>query len=194
MARTASTMMALGTSAPDFILPDVRTGTLVRRGDFAGKPMVVAFICNHCPYVKHIRSVFAQVAADYLGRGMAIVAISSNDAVAYPADGPQAMAQEAQDAGYRFPYLYDESQAVAKAYRAACTPDFFLFDAQHRLVYRGQFDGSRPKETAPVPVTGADLRAAMDAVLAGRQPIAEQKPSIGCNIKWKSGQEPDYAR
>ena len=152
--------------------------------------LLVMFICNHCPYVKHIRSGLAQLGRDYQSRGAAIVAISANDAANYPEDGPARMREEARVAGYTFPYLHDETQAVAKAYRAACTPDFFLFDHTRKLVYRGQFDDSRPGNG--VPVTGKDLRAALDAVLACRPVPADQKPSIGCNIKWKAGNEPDY--
>ncbi len=151
---------------------------------------MVAFICNHCPFVKHLRTAFAQFAREYQARGVAVVAINSNDIEAYPQDGPQGMAEEAQSAGYTFPYLLDATQEVAKAYKAACTPDFFLFDGQRRLAYRGQFDASRPGNG--VPVTGSDLRAACDAVLSGAPVSAEQKPSIGCNIKWKPGNEPDY--
>lgn len=193
MALTPSTMLPLGTTAPDFGLPDTVGGRTVRLADFAGKPaLLVAFLCNHCPYVKHVRAGLAALGRDYLPKGVAIVAISSNDATHYPADAPDLMKAEARDAGYPFPYLYDETQSVARAYRAACTPDFFLFDASMRLVYRGQMDGSRPGNG--LPVTGADLRAALDAVLAGRSPAAEQRPSMGCNIKWKPGQEPDYGR
>ncbi|HLP78619.1 MAG TPA: thioredoxin family protein, partial [Candidatus Paceibacterota bacterium] len=150
----------------------------------------VMFICNHCPYVKHIRSGLAQLGRDYLPKDAAIVAISSNDAKNYPQDGPAQMKAEAKAAGYTFPYLYDESQAVAKAYHAACTPDFYVFDKDHRLVYRGQFDDSRPGNG--LPATGKDLREALDAVLAGKPVSSSQKPSIGCNIKWKSGNEPEY--
>jgi len=182
-------MLPLGTAAPDFRLPDTN-GKLVAPADFAGKPLVVMFLCNHCPYVKHIRAALAQLARDFLPRGAAIVGISSNDVVNYPQDGPREMAKEAKEAGYLFPYLYDETQSVAKAYRAACTPDFFLFAADHRLAYRGQFDDSRPGNGRPV--TGKDLRAALDAVLAGREPLPTQTPSIGCNIKWKLGNAPDY--
>jgi peroxiredoxin len=182
-------MLPLGTAAPDFSLPDT-SGKMVRPADFKGRPLVVMFICNHCPYVKHIRAGLAQLGRDYQPRGAAIVGISSNDAANYPADGPEQMKTEAKAAGYTFPYLYDETQAVAKDYRAACTPDFYLFDKDHRLVYRGQFDDSRPGNG--LPVTGKDLRAALDAVLAGRPVPATQKPSIGCNIKWKAGNEPDY--
>jgi thiol-disulfide isomerase/thioredoxin len=185
-----STMLALGTSAPDFSLSDHagRTWQLAQLG--SGRPLVVAFICNHCPFVRHIRAEFARFAREYATRGVAVVAIASNDIEAYPQDGPAGMAEEAKSAGYDFPYLLDESQAVAKAYRAACTPDFFLFDDQRRLAYRGQFDASRPGNGAAV--TGADLRAACDAVLGGRTPSADQKPSVGCNIKWKKGNEPEY--
>lgn len=182
-------MLPLGTVAPDFQLPDV-SGKTISLADFKGKPLVVMFICNHCPYVKHIRAGLAQLGRDYLPKGAAIVAISSNDVGGYPQDGPELMKTEAKDAGYEFPYLYDATQAVAKAYRAACTPDFFVFDKDHRLAYRGQFDDSRPKNG--LPVTGKDLREALDAVLAGKPTLANQKPSIGCNIKWKPGNEPDY--
>lgn len=191
MALTPSTMLPLGTPAPDFRLPDP-SGKLVARADFQAAPaLLVMFLCNHCPYVRHLRAGLAQLGRDYLPRGVAIVAISANDVASYPEDSPAKMAAEARAAGYPFPYLYDESQAVAKSYRAACTPDFFLFDQERRLVYRGQFDGSRPGNG--VPVTGADLRAALDAVLAGRPVPPDQQPSLGCNIKWKPGNEPDYA-
>lgn len=180
---TPSTMLPLGTPAPDFRLPDTE-GRIVRLGDFAAAPaLVVMFICNHCPFVQHIRGALAQFGRDCQARGAAAVAISANDVAQYPQDGPAAMQVEAQREGYTFPYLYDESQAVARAYQAACTPDFFLFDAARRLVYRGQFDDSRPGNS--VPVTGADLRAAVEATLAGRPVAGEQRPSIGCNIKWK---------
>ena len=181
MAKTASKMGPLGSPAPDFSLPDVH-GQIVRRDDAAGRPMVVAFICNHCPFVIHLRAGLRDFGRD-LSPLLTLVAINSNDPVAHPADAPAAMAIEAAAAGYTFPYLFDASQAVARAYGAACTPDFFLFDASHHLRYRGQFDGSRPGNA--VPVTGADLRAACTAVLAG-QPVAEpQRPSLGCNIKWR---------
>lgn len=183
-------MLPLGTKAPEFRLPDT-TGKLVSTADFKKSPaLLVVFMCNHCPYVKHIRAGLAQLARDYLPRGLAMVGISSNDVANYPADSPQKMADEAKAAGYIFPYLYDESQAVAKTYRAACTPDFYLFDQDQRLVYRGQFDDSRPGNG--VPVTGKDLRAALDAVLAGKPVSSSQQPSIGCNIKWKPGSEPAY--
>jgi thiol-disulfide isomerase/thioredoxin len=187
-----STMLPLGTPAPDFRLP-TPDGRLVGRDDVADAPaLLVMFICNHCPYVKHIRSGLAAFARDYRPRGLAIVAINSNDVASYPDDRPEKMAEEARAAGYPFPYLYDETQAVAKAYRAACTPDFFLFDRERRLVYRGQFDDSRPGNDRPV--TGRDLRAAADAVLAGRAVAEDQRPSIGCNIKWKAGAAPEYFR
>ena len=190
MARTPSTMLELGTPAPGFSLPDF-DGRVHALADFAASPaLLVAFICSHCPFVKHLRSEFAAMAREYQPRGLAVVAINSNDVEAYPQDGPDGMRAEAVQSGYAFPYLLDASQAVAKAYRAACTPDFFLFDAQRRLVYRGQFDDSRPGNGRPV--TGADLRAAIDATLAGRAPAAEQQPSLGCNIKWRKGNEPDY--
>lgn len=178
-------MLPLGTTAPDFHLPDT-SGRTVALADFKDKPaLLVVFMCNHCPYVKHLRAGLAQLARDYAPRSVAIVSINSNDVTNYPEDSPAKMAAEVKSAGYIFPYLYDESQAVAKAYRAACTPDFFLFDRGRRLVYRGQFDDSRPGNG--VPVTGKDLRAALDAVLAGKPPSTFQSPSIGCNIKWKRG-------
>lgn len=191
MALTPSTMLELGTPAPDFSLPDTVSGTTVSLKDFDGRPaLLVAFICNHCPYVKHIADAFAAFAKEYQDRGLAVVAISSNDPGHREEDGPDFMAREAEARGYTFPYLFDESQAVAKAYRAACTPDFFLFDGDRRLVYRGQFDDSRPGND--LPVSGRDMRDAVDAVLAGKPLGPEQKPSIGCNIKWKPGNEPDY--
>ncbi len=190
MAETPSTMLALGTEMPAFRLCDP-SGQWVSSDDFKDAPgFLVAFICNHCPYVKHIRSHFAQLAREYQAKGVAIVGISSNDVKAYPEDSPEMMAKENTSVGYSFPYLYDETQEVAKAYRAACTPDFYLFDRGRRLVYRGQMDDSRPGNNRPV--TGADLRAALDAVLAGKPASAEQKPSVGCNIKWKPGNEPNY--
>ena len=190
MAKTPSTMAPLGTKAPDFRLPDP-SGDFVSRDDFAQAPaLLVVFLCNHCPYVKHVRSGLAGFAREYRQRGLAIVGISANDVASYPDDSPQKMAEEVVSAGYCFPYLYDESQSVAKAYGAACTPDFFVFDGERRLVYRGQFDASRPGND--VPVTGLDLRAACDAVLARRPVASEQRPSIGCNIKWKPGNAPAY--
>jgi len=185
-------MLPLGTPAPDFKLPDA-SGKTVALADFqSASALLVMFICNHCPYVKHIRSELAQVGREYQPRGAAIVAINSNDAIAYPDDSPAKMLAESKDAGYSFPYLVDATQAVAKAYRAACTPDFFLFDKDRKLVYRGQFDDSRPRVENILPVTGKDLRAALDAVLAGKPVPADQKASLGCNIKWKPGSEPDY--
>jgi peroxiredoxin len=190
MVKTASTMLALGTKAPDFSLPNI-DGRVVSLSDFDGKDaLVVIFLCNHCPFVKHIADRLAQVAAEYQNRGVAFVGISSNDVVGYPQDAPDQMVIEAQSRGYTFAYLYDETQQVAQAYRAACTPDFFVFDRQQRLVYRGQFDSSRPG--SEIPVTGEDLCRALDAVLTGSPMPADQKPSIGCNIKWRPGMEPDY--
>ena len=190
MVKTASTMLPLGTTAPDFSLINVN-GETVSRTDFAdAKGLLVIFMCNHCPFVIHLADHLSQFARDYHGSGLAIVAISSNDVSSHPQDSPEQMVHEAEQRGYIFPYLYDEDQAVAKAYRAACTPDFFLFDGNHQLVYRGQFDSSRPD--SGIPVTGEDLRQAVDAMLAG-QPVSEdQKPSLGCNIKWKEEQAPDY--
>jgi peroxiredoxin len=188
MVRTASTMLPLGTRAPDFALPSVQDGTVVALRDFAGAPAtLVMFICNHCPYVKHVAPELARIGREYAAKGVAIVGISANDAVAYPDDAPQELATEARARGYVFPVLYDESQAVAKAYHAACTPEFYLFDRALELVYRGQLDDSRPKNG--VPLTGRDLRAALDAVLAGRPVSDDQYPGIGCNIKWKVAPE-----
>jgi peroxiredoxin len=190
MAPTPSTMAPLGMIAPAFRLPDV-SGKTVSLDDFRSAPaLLVAFICSHCPFVKHVRSHFAELAREYQKRGVAVVAISSNDIAAWPDDTPEKMAEEATSVGYSFPYLFDETQEVAKAYRAACTPDFYVFDRERRLVYRGQMDDSRPSNN--VPVTGSDLRHALDAVLAGRPVPADQKPSVGCNIKWKPGNEPEY--
>ena len=189
MAAT-SLMTPLGIQAPSFSLPDT-SGKLVSLSDFAGAPaLLVVFLCNHCPYVKHLQHHLGKLIAEYQRRGLAAVGISANDPVRYPDDAPARMAEVAKEAGYTFPYLFDETQAVAKAYRAACTPDFFLFDRDQRLAYRGQYDGSRPGN--PMPVTGADLRAAIEAVLAGKPAPSEQRPSIGCSIKWKIGNEPDY--
>jgi peroxiredoxin len=190
MAQTPSTMAPLGIEAPHFELHDT-AGKIVSIDDFKAAPaLLVMFICNHCPFVKHVRTELAKLAREYQQKGVAVVGISSNDIIAYPDDGPAAMAQEAKSAGYTFPYLYDESQDVAKAYRAACTPDFYVFDSKRRLVYRGQMDDSRPGNE--IPITGKDLRAALDAVLSGRTVQQDQKPSIGCNIKWKAGNEPEY--
>jgi len=190
MALTPSTMLPLGTPAPDFNLPDTN-GKFVSLAGFKDRAaLVVIFLCNHCPYVIHIRTGLAQLARDYTPKNVGIVGINANDVKNYPADSPAKMKEEVTKAGYTFPYLYDESQAVARAYRAACTPDIYLFDRGRRLVYRGQFDASRPGNG--IPVTGKDLRAALDAVLAGRTTSEFQAPSMGCNIKWKPGNEPDY--
>ena len=190
MVQTASTMLPLGTKAPDFSLPDTE-GKTVSLSDFADGPaLLVIFMCNHCPYVKHVAGELAALAREYQQRGVAVVGINSNDIQNYPEDSPAKMAAEAQSRGYTFPYLLDETQQVAKAYHAACTPDFYVFDKERKLVYRGQLDDARPGNGAPV--DGRDLRAALDAVLAGK-PVAEnQKPSLGCNIKWKPGNEPEY--
>ncbi len=190
MVKTLSTMLPLGTKAPDFSLPNV-DGTTVSLADFAdAKALLVIFMCNHCPYVKHVADELAALASEYQTRGVAVVGINSNDVEHYPEDSPEKMAQEAKHRGYTFPYLYDESQEVAKVYRAACTPDFFLFDGQQQLVYRGQLDDSRPGND--LPITGADLRTAINAVLTGTPMPEDQKPSIGCNIKWRPGGEPEY--
>jgi len=192
MVATASTMLPLGTQAPEFRLPDTE-GKAVSLDDFQGKEvLLVVFMCNHCPFVKHVQDGLVQLAKEYGPKGVAVVGINSNDVENYPEDSPKRMAQEAKRYGYPFPYLFDESQEVAKAYRAACTPDLFLFDKDRRLVYRGQLDDSRPSND--IPVTGKDLRGAIDAVLAGKAVTEEQKPSIGCNIKWKAGNEPEYFR
>lgn len=187
MARTPSTMLELGTSAAYFALPEPSSGRRVTLDEFAGQPLVIAFICNHCPYVKHVIAEFSAMARRYQEKGIAFVAINSNDVTHYPDDSPEKMIREH---GFTFPYLYDDSQGVAKAYRAACTPDFYLFDAEHRLVYRGQFDDSRPRNETPV--TGRDLAAALDALLNGWPVSSEQLASLGCNIKWRTGNEPDY--
>lgn len=191
MALTNSTMLPLGTTAPDFSLPDTNSKT-VSLAEFKDAPaLLVMFICNHCPYVQHVAYTVAKLAREYQKKGVAVVAINSNDAKTYPADSPAMMHQEIKRVGYTFPYLYDESQSVAKAYRAACTPEFYVFDKQRKLVYRGRLDGSSPGN--PVSPTGNELAAALDAVLSGKKPSAEQKPSMGCNIKWKQGNEPDYS-
>ncbi|MDM8009126.1 MAG: thioredoxin family protein [Phycisphaerae bacterium] len=190
MALTPSTMLPLGTRAPDFQLPDT-SGKMISLWDFAEAPaMLVIFMCNHCPYVKHVRTELARMTAEFKDKGVAVVGINSNDVTSYPEDSPERMREEIAAAGYTFPYLCDSTQEVAKAYRAACTPDFFLFDGQCRLVYRGQMDDSRPGNGKPV--TGADLWAAVNAVLSGQPVSPDQKPSIGCNIKWKPGNEPKY--
>jgi peroxiredoxin len=190
MVKTLSTMLPLGTTAPDFSLVNV-DGRAVSRSDFEnGSGLLVIFMCNHCPFVIHIADRLAEFAAEYQQKGLAIVGINSNDASNHPADSPEQMVAEAEARGYSFPYLYDETQDVAQAYQAACTPDFFLFDGNHQLVYRGQFDSSRPE--SEILVTGEDLRAACDAVLTDHKPASEQRPSLGCNIKWKVGNEPSY--
>jgi len=176
-------MLELGTTAPGFRLPDVVSGNAISSDELRGRPLLVMFICAHCPFVKHVEKGLADLGKDYAGKPMSIVAISSNDAENYPDDSPAGLKRQAQRAGFSFPYLYDETQAVARAYQAACTPDFYLFDAEMRLVYRGQFDASRPGNC--IPVSGQDLRAALDAVLAGKPVAQDQHPSIGCNIKWK---------
>jgi len=191
MVLTPSNMIGLGTPAPDFSLPNTDGRTYSLR-DFADKKaLLVLFICNHCPYVKHVADELARLGRDCQAKDVGVVAISANDASSHPADGPGKMIEEAKARGYTFPYLYDASQAIAQSYKAACTPDFFLFDAQRRLAYRGQLDNSRPGNG--IPVTGADLRAAIDAVLAGKSVSPIQRASVGCNIKWKPGNEPDNA-
>ena len=193
MAATPSTMLDLGTTAPDFALPDVVTGETVRRDDFRdARALLVMFVCNHCPFVIHVRSELLRIGREYGQRGVAIVAISANDAEKYPDDAPAKMKELAERESWPFPYLYDETQEVAKAYRAACTPDFFLFDGDRELVYRGQLDPSRPQSDTPV--TGGDLRRALDALLEGEEIDTQQVPSVGCNIKWKPGNAPEYHR
>ncbi len=190
MAGVSSTMLELGTAAPDFSLPDT-TGQLVSLADYKQAPAtLVVFMCNHCPYVKHIANQFAEFAREYQAKGVAVIGINANDVSTHPDDSPEKMADEVKKIGYTFPYLYDETQEVAKSYRAACTPDFFLFDKDHKLAYRGQFDGSRPGNK--IAVTGQDLRMALDAVLQDQPVPAEQKASMGCNIKWRAGNEPGY--
>lgn len=190
MVKTASTMLPLGTLAPDFKLPNI-DGSIVTLHDVAdGKALVVVFMCNHCPFVKHIAAELVRLSKDYAGKGVKLVGISSNDVATYPDDSPEAMKEEARLQGYDFPYLYDETQEVAQAYRAACTPDLFVFDTNRKLVYRGQLDDSRPRNG--IPVTGKDLRNALDLILSGQNAPAEQRPSIGCNIKWHAGKEPSY--
>ena len=189
MALTNSTMLPLGTKAPDFSLPDTNS-KMISLADFKNAPVRVMFLCNHCPYVQHVAFAVAKTTAEYQKKGIGVVGINSNDAQNYPADSPAMMRQEVRRVGYTFPYLYDESQTVAKAYRAACTPEFYLFDKDHKLLYRGRFDGSSPGND--ILTTGEDLRQALDAVVTGKPVPADQKPSIGCNIKWKPGNEPDY--
>jgi peroxiredoxin len=188
MVMTASTMLPLGTSAPDFSLPDTK-GKVVSLADFEQAPaLLVVFMCNHCPFVKHILNQFVELVKEYQAKGVAVVGINSNDITSFPEDRPEMMAKVSRQRGFTFAYLYDETQEVAKAYHAACTPDFFLFDRERKLVYRGQMDDSRPGSN--VPVTGNDLRAALDALLGGKPISRQQKPSMGCNIKWKPGNEP----
>ena len=189
MVAVNSTMLPLGTEAPEFRLPDA-SGRLVSITDLKGAALLLVFMCNHCPYVKHVRSGLARMAADFQAAGVAVVGINSNYVATYPEDSPERMREEVRHAGYTFPYLYDETQDVAEAYMAACTPDFFLFDRERKLVYRGQMDDSRPGNGKPV--TGADLRAAVDALLKAKPISPNQKPSMGCNIKWKPGKEPKY--
>lgn len=190
MVRTNSTMLPLGTSAPEFSLPNV-DGSIVSLADFVDAPaLLVIFMCNHCPFVIHVADQLAALTAEYQSKGVAVVGVSSNDVANYPADSPEQMVREAEERGYAFPYLYDEDQSVAKAYRAACTPDFYVFDRDRHLAYRGQMDASRPD--SGMPVTGEDLRTALDAVLAGESVSGEQTPSLGCNIKWIEGAEPEY--
>ena len=192
MAVTASEMLPLGTMAPDFNLPDT-AGNTVSLGDFKEAPaLLVIFMCNHCPFVKHILDGLIKLIKEYQAKGVAVVGINSNDVANFPDDSQEMMAKVARESGFTFPYLYDEPQEAAKAYRAACTPDFFLFDSERTLVYRGQMDDSRPSNG--IPVTGADLTAAIDAVIEGKPVSEEQTPSIGCNIKWKQGNEPDYTK
>ncbi|MDF5710250.1 MAG: thioredoxin family protein [Nostoc sp. S4] len=191
MALTASTMLPLGTKAPDFDLPEVVSGKATSLSTFADKKaLLVMFICRHCPFVKHVQQELAQLGRDYFTGDLAIVAISANDAKNYPDDAPDSLKAFVTEQGFTFTFCYDESQETAKAYTAACTPDFFVFDEQRKLVYRGQLDDSRPSNGKPV--TGADLRAAIEAVLMGKPVTSEQKPSVGCNIKWKSGNQPSY--
>lgn len=191
MARTESTMLELGTAAPDFTLPEPATGRNVSLTDFHdAQALLVIFMCNHCPYVIHVRDQLISLIKEYQPAGLRAVAINANDVDNFPDDSPEKMIAEMKRGGYNFPYLFDESQGVARAYRAACTPDFFLFDSEKKLVYRGQFDNSRPGNDQPV--TGSDLRQAIEAVLSGQTPDEHQIPSMGCNIKWKPGNEPDY--
>ena len=190
MVRTASTMLPLGTQAPDFSLPNI-DGKQVSLSDFRGKKaLVIIFMCNHCPYVKHVAPELTRVSNEYMSKGIGFVGINSNDAVAHPDDSPEMMKTEAAQQGYKFPFLHDATQSVAIAYNAACTPDIFVFDSALRLVYRGQLDDSRPKTDKSL--TGKDLRSALDSLLVGRPVSSEQRPSIGCNIKWREGAEPEY--
>ena len=190
MAKTESTMLDLGTKAPDFSLTDTVSGKTVSTSDFEGHPLLVMFICAHCPFVILVQEELAKLGKDYADSDLRIVAVSSNSVESHPQDAPEKLAEQAKEQGFSFPYLYDEKQDVAKAYTAACTPDFFLFDSSHTLAYRGQLDDARPG--SDIPVTGKDLRPAIDAVLAGEKPSEDQMPSIGCNIKWIPGKEPEY--
>ncbi len=191
MVKTASTMLALGTAAPEFELQDVVSGETVSLADFGDRQaLLLMFICQHCPFVKHVQNELARIGQDYDQQPLGMVAISANDVANYPQDAPEKLKQMAQELNFNFPVCYDESQEVSKAYTAACTPDFFLFDAASKLAYRGQLDDSRPSTN--IPVTGKDLRQAIDTLLQGKTVDFEQKPSIGCNIKWKPGNEPKY--
>ncbi len=190
MVQTPSIMMPIGTRAPDFELREPATGKTWKLADFRSPTLVVMFICNHCPFVVHVRDELTRLAREYGSKGVDFVAINANNVESHPQDGPEPMAALARELGWKFPFLFDETQGVAKAYHAACTPDFFVFDRERELFYRGQLDDSRPSNGKPV--TGADVRAALDAVIAGRRSPVDQKPSIGCNIKWKPGNEPDY--
>jgi len=190
MSETPSTMLEIGSQAQNFSLPEPASGNQVSLADYSGKPLLVVFSCNHCPYVLHIIESFTEFANQMQHRGLAVVMINSNDVAGYPADSPAKMIELAQRQGFEFPYLYDESQQVASAYRAACTPDFFVFDSSHQLVYRGQYDGSRPGNN--VAVSGSDMRSAVDALFSGSDISSDQVPSVGCNIKWRAGNEPDY--
>ncbi|HIO97521.1 MAG TPA: thioredoxin family protein [Leucothrix sp.] len=191
MARTPSTMLELGTVAPDFSLLNPATNEQVSLSDFKGKPVLLAFICNHCPYVILMKKEFAQFAKDYQAKGLQVIAINANDVANYPDDSPEKMVDDVNEFGYTFPYLFDDSQSTAQAYQAACTPDFFMFDADHKLFYRGQFDDARPNQDTPV--TGKDMIEAADALLAGKPSPENQKASLGCGIKWKEGNEPSYS-
>ena len=190
MARTPSNMLKLGTQAPDFSLLNPSTEKQVKLSDYDGKPVILAFICNHCPYVILIKEVFAKLANEFQEKGVQVIAINSNDVENYPDDSPEKMVKDSEDNGYSFPYLYDESQEVAQQYQAACTPDLYLFDADHKLYYRGQFDDARPN--TDIPVTGEDLKNAVESLLAGKPSPENQTPSLGCNIKWKTGNEPSF--
>lgn len=190
MVKTASTMLPLGTRLPAFSLPSTTGETVSDQSLSGARGVLVMFICNHCPFVKHLRSALAEFGKECQELGVAVVGVSSNDVTGYPDDSPEKMRAEAEAAGYTFPYLYDDDQSVAREFKAACTPDFYLFDGNRQLVYRGQFDASRPGNGKPV--TGSDLRSAVQAMLAGKSPLVEQRPSIGCNIKWIPGQEPEY--